>query len=82
MAEEEMIMQVEAMQAVCGDDCEILNIHPPHLRIHIKSRTSEVSSQQAIDEERLKHLSASLHEKAYELTSSLMLIALCEEAVD
>ncbi|GAB4861984.1 hypothetical protein Ancab_037238 [Ancistrocladus abbreviatus] len=107
--EEEVIMEVEAVQAVYGDDCTVLNRYPPHLHVHIKPRTADVSSQQfveadidiragsqypndppdiivigskGLDEERLKHLRASLHDKAHELTSYLMLVALCEEAVE
>ncbi|GMH00643.1 hypothetical protein Nepgr_002482 [Nepenthes gracilis] len=109
MADEEVIMEVQAVRAVYGDDCTVLNTYPPHLHVHIKPRTANVSSQQfveaaieiranpqypsdppdinviwskGLDEERLKHLSASLHDKACELTSCLMLVALCEEAVE
>ncbi|XP_021756403.1 E3 ubiquitin-protein ligase RNF25-like [Chenopodium quinoa] len=110
MAEEdEVTMEVEAAEAVYGDDCIVLNRFPPHLRLHIKPRTADVHSQQfveatielragmqypsdppyvdiigskGLDEKRQKHLISGLHEKAHELASCLMLVALCEEAVE
>lgn len=103
------MMEVEAVQAVYGDDCIVLNRFPPYLHIHIKPRTADVHSQQfveatleiqasakypsdppcvdiigskGLDEKRQKHLSATLREKTHELSSCLMLVALCEEAVE
>lgn len=46
MAEEEVIMEVEAVQSVYEDDCLVLEKYPPHLHVHIKPRTADVSSQQ------------------------------------
>ncbi|GAB2290090.1 hypothetical protein Dimus_024379 [Dionaea muscipula] len=109
MTEEEVMMEVEAVQAVYAGDCTVLTSYPPHLRVHIMPRTADVSSQQfvevdieiragslyptdppdinvigskGLDGERLKHLAASLRDKAAELSSCLMLVALCEEAVE
>lgn len=47
MAEEEEVrMEVEAVEAVYGDDCIVLNRFPPHLHLHIKPRTADVHFQQ------------------------------------
>lgn len=46
MAEEEVAIEVEAVQAVYGEDCLVLDHFPPHLHVHIKPRTADVSSQQ------------------------------------
>lgn len=46
MAEEEVLIEVEAVLAVYGDDCVILDSFPPHLHLHIKPRTADISSQQ------------------------------------
>lgn len=46
MAEEEVVIEVDAVQAVYGDDCLVLQSYPPHIQIHIKPRTAEISSQQ------------------------------------
>ena len=53
MAEEEVAMELEAVQAVYGDECVVLDSYPPHLHLRIKPRTADVSSQQV-------HLSLSL----------------------
>ncbi|KAH6793854.1 RWD domain-containing protein [Perilla frutescens var. hirtella] len=109
MAEEEVMAEVEAVQAVYGDDCQVIDPYPPHLHVHLKPRTAEVSSQQfveatigmqaglkypeeppviriidskGLDEQRQKHLIDSICCKAFELASCLMLVALCEEAVE
>ncbi|XP_047937939.1 E3 ubiquitin-protein ligase RNF25 [Salvia hispanica] len=109
MAEEEVIAEVEAAQAVYGDDCLVIETYPPHLHVHLKPRTAEVSSEQfveatigmqagpkypeeppviriidskGLDEQRQKHLMESICSKAFELASCLMLVALCEEAVE
>ncbi|XP_065859135.1 uncharacterized protein [Euphorbia lathyris] len=109
MAEEEVLVEVEAVQAVYGDDCVVLDSFPPHLQVHIKPRTADISSEQfveaviairscskypekpphievidskGLDQQRQKHLIASIQDKACELSSCLMLIALCEEAVE
>jgi hypothetical protein len=39
-------MELEAVLAVYGDDCAILDSFPPHLHLHSKSRTVDISSQQ------------------------------------
>uniref|UniRef100_A0A6N2MKL2 RWD domain-containing protein n=1 Tax=Salix viminalis TaxID=40686 RepID=A0A6N2MKL2_SALVM len=109
MAEEEVLIEVEAVLAVYGDDCVILDSFPPHLHLHIKPRTADISSQQfveavigiragpqypskppwidlieskGLDGERQKQLITGIQEKARELSSCLMLVALCEEAVE
>ncbi|KAL9429888.1 hypothetical protein AB3S75_025307 [Citrus x aurantiifolia] len=108
MAEEEVAMELEAVQAVYGDECVVLDSYPPHLHLRIKPRTADVSSQQfveavigiraspkypehppridlieskGLDDQRQKHLISCIQDKAHELTSCLMLVALCEEAV-
>lgn len=109
MAEEEVLIEVEAVLAMYGDDCVILESFPPHLHLHIKPRTADISSQQfveavigiragpqypskppwidlieskGLDGERQKQLITGIQEKACELSSCLMLVALCEEAVE
>ncbi|XP_024996177.1 E3 ubiquitin-protein ligase RNF25 isoform X2 [Cynara cardunculus var. scolymus] len=96
MAEEEVLIEVEAAESVYGDDCIVLEKYPPHLHLLIKPRTAEVSSQQypdeppaiviidskGLDDQRQKHLITSVHNKACELSSNSMLIALCEEAME
>ncbi|KAI3703258.1 hypothetical protein L1987_73199 [Smallanthus sonchifolius] len=109
MAEEEVLIEVEAAESVYGDDCLVLSQYPPHLNLLIKPRTADVSSQQfveavigirasskypdeppdimiidskGLDEQRQKHLITTIHNKARELSSNSMLVALCEEAVE
>ncbi|XP_059633833.1 uncharacterized protein LOC132276433 [Cornus florida] len=109
MAEDEVLVEVEAVQSVYGDDCVVLDRYPPHLHIYIKPRTADVSSQQfveavlgiqagpqypeepphiniieskGLDVQRQKNLITSISDKAHELSSCLMLVALCEEAVE
>ncbi|CAA2975488.1 E3 ubiquitin- ligase RNF25 isoform X1 [Olea europaea subsp. europaea] len=109
MAEEEVAAEVEAVMAMYGDDCKVVEIYPPHLLIHLKPRTADVSSQQfveaiiamragpkypeepphisivdskGLDDLRKNHLISSVRNKAFELASCFMLVALCEEAVD
>uniref|UniRef100_A0A803LIF1 E3 ubiquitin-protein ligase RNF25 n=1 Tax=Chenopodium quinoa TaxID=63459 RepID=A0A803LIF1_CHEQI len=73
MAEEdEVTMEVEAAEAVYGDDC-IYPSDPPYV---------DIIGSKGLDEKRQKHLISGLHEKAHELASCLMLVALCEEAVE
>ncbi|KAJ8565562.1 hypothetical protein K7X08_008138 [Anisodus acutangulus] len=106
MAEEE---EIEALQAVYGDDCLVLQTYPPSFHLHIKPRTADDSSQQfveavigiqagpkypdeppaigivdskGVDEQRQKQLISCISERACELSSCLMLVALCEEAVE
>ncbi|KAF9602972.1 hypothetical protein IFM89_032975 [Coptis chinensis] len=106
--EEEVLLEVEAVESVYGEDCLVIQRFPPHLHLHIKPRTADDSSQQfveailelragtqypdepprvgireskGLDEVRQAHLMASIKEKVDELSSCLMLIALCEEAV-
>ncbi|KAL9245240.1 hypothetical protein vseg_018915 [Gypsophila vaccaria] len=107
--EEEVRMEIEAVVAVYGDDCFILNTFPPHLHLLLKPRTADVHSQQfveatlelraglqypsdppyidiigckGLDEERRKLLINRLHDTARELESCLMIVSLCEEAVE
>ncbi|KAF8081365.1 hypothetical protein N665_0890s0003 [Sinapis alba] len=109
MTEEEVAMEMEAVEAVYGEEAVIVDSYPPHLHLHIKPRTAEISSQQfveavvriqagyeypeeppeislieskGLDEQRQKLLMGFVKEKASELSSSLMLVALCEEAVE
>ncbi|KAL2477881.1 RWD domain-containing protein [Forsythia ovata] len=109
MAEEEVAAEVEAVMAMYGDDCQVVETYPPHLLIHLKPRTADVSSQQfvesiiamqagpqypeepplisivdskGLDGQRQKHLISSVRNKASELASCFMLVALCEEAVE
>jgi hypothetical protein len=44
--EAEIEAEVEAVQAVYGDDCVVIDSYPPHLHVHIKPRTADVTSQQ------------------------------------
>ncbi|KAL6125888.1 hypothetical protein ACLB2K_073939 [Fragaria x ananassa] len=107
--EEDVAAELEAVQAVYGDDCVVLDSYPPRLHLHIKPRTADVASQQfveavieiraghqypeeppqmylvdskGLDEERQKHLTHYIREKASELSSCLMLVAVFEEAVE
>ncbi|CAN4125955.1 unnamed protein product [Withania somnifera] len=109
MAEEEVFGEVEAVEAVYGDDCLLLQPYPPTFHLHIKPRTADDSSQQfveaiigiqagpkypdeppairivdskGLDERRKKQLISCISERASELSSCLMLVALCEEAVE
>ncbi|KAB1998750.1 hypothetical protein ES319_D12G111100v1 [Gossypium barbadense] len=110
MAEEEEVkMEVEAVQSVYGDDCVIIESYPPYLHLHIKPRTCDVSSLQfveavigiransqypkepplvylidskGLDEQRQTLLLSNIRDKACELPSCFMLVALCEEAVE
>jgi hypothetical protein len=45
-AEEEVRVELEAVVAVCGDDCRVLRDLPPHLVVHVRPRTADDSSQQ------------------------------------
>ncbi|KAE8038569.1 hypothetical protein FH972_011066 [Carpinus fangiana] len=107
--EAEIEAEVEAVQAVYGDDCVVIDSYPPHLHVHIKPRTADVTSQQfveaviviragsqypkepphinlldskGLDDQRQKDLITCIQDKACELSSYLMLVALCEEAVE
>ncbi|PKI60783.1 uncharacterized protein LOC116206227 [Punica granatum] len=110
MAEEdEVLIEVEAVLSVYGDDCLVIDKFPPHLQVHVKPRTADVSSQQfveavigiragpqypdepphvdlieckGLDKQRQKHLLVSIGDSAQQLSSCLMLVALCEEAVE
>jgi E3 ubiquitin-protein ligase RNF25 len=42
--------EVEVVQAVYGDDCVVIDSYPPHLHVHIKPRTADVSSQQVFQQ--------------------------------
>lgn len=48
MAEEEVVGEIEALQAVYGDDCLLLQTYPVSFHLHIKPRTADDSSQQVI----------------------------------
>ncbi|KAJ4847611.1 hypothetical protein Tsubulata_002712 [Turnera subulata] len=48
-SEEEVLVEVEAVEAVYGDDCTVLQPFPPHLHVHIMPRTADVSSQQFVE---------------------------------
>ncbi|XP_038684968.1 uncharacterized protein LOC119984889 isoform X2 [Tripterygium wilfordii] len=94
--EEEMLIELEAVQAVYGDDFVVLDSFPPHLHLHLKPRTADISSQQypeeppcislieskGLDELRQSHLISSIQDKAIELSSCSMLVTLCEAAVE
>ena len=41
-------MEMEAVEAVYGDEAVIVDSYPPHLHLHIKPRTAEISSQQVL----------------------------------
>ncbi|KAE8715118.1 RWD domain-containing protein, putative isoform 2 [Hibiscus syriacus] len=110
MAEEEEVkIEVEAVQSVYGDDCVIIESYPPYFHLHIKPRTADISSQRfveavigirgssqypkeppliylidskGLDEQRQTHLISNIRDKACELPSCFMLVALCEEAVE
>lgn len=106
---EEIAAEMEAVQAVYGDDCHVISLYPPHIHVHLKPRTADVFSQQfveatismragpqypeeppdisitdskGLDENRQKQLLNSIQDRAFELASCLMLVALCEEAVE
>ncbi|XP_065624934.1 uncharacterized protein LOC136065540 [Quercus suber] len=106
--EEEVAAEVEAVQAVYGDDCVVLQSYPPHLHLLLKPRTADVTSQQfveaviglragsqypkepphidlidskGLDEQRQKELMTCIQDKARELSSYLMLVALCEVTI-
>lgn len=49
MAEEDVRLEVEAVQAVYGNDCQLINTFPPHLTVHLKPRTADDSSQQFVE---------------------------------
>ncbi|XP_058104288.1 uncharacterized protein LOC131248190 [Magnolia sinica] len=107
--EEEVLAEVEAVQAVYGNDCHVIKQFPPHINVHTRPRTADDSSQQfveavleirassqypqeppqveiveseGLDEKRQAHLITSIRDKAQELASCLMLVALCEEGVE
>ncbi|KAK4266713.1 hypothetical protein QN277_023599 [Acacia crassicarpa] len=109
MSAEEVVAEIEAVEAVYGSDCLILDSFPPHLHISLKPRTADVSSEQfveatieihaspqypneppcinlvdckGLDEQRQKDLLNYIRDKAHELSPCLMLVALCEEAVE
>ncbi|KAD1105217.1 hypothetical protein E3N88_43297 [Mikania micrantha] len=49
MAEDEVLIEVEAAKSVYGDDCLVLAQYPPHLNLLIKPRTADDSSQQFVE---------------------------------
>lgn len=40
--------EVEAVRAVYGDDCVVLESNPPHLHVRIEPRTADVTSDQVL----------------------------------
>ncbi|KAJ4955917.1 hypothetical protein NE237_012700 [Protea cynaroides] len=107
--EEEVLFEVEAVQAVYGDDCLVIQSFPPHIHVQMKPRTADDHSQQfvevilgiragaeypkepphidiieskGLDAKRQAHLITSVQDKARQLSLCLMLVALCEEAVE
>ncbi|XP_020586205.1 E3 ubiquitin-protein ligase RNF25 isoform X2 [Phalaenopsis equestris] len=49
MAEDDVRLELEAVQAVYGDDSHLICDFPPHLTVHIKPRTADDSSQQFVE---------------------------------
>ncbi|KAL8556324.1 hypothetical protein ACS0TY_003946 [Phlomoides rotata] len=49
MAEEEVMAEVETVQAVYGDDCKVVGAYPPHFHLHLMPRTADVTSQQFVE---------------------------------
>ncbi|CAJ1948065.1 unnamed protein product [Sphenostylis stenocarpa] len=47
--EEELVAEVEAVEAVYGTDCVLLSSFPPHFHLSLKPRTADVSSQQFVE---------------------------------
>ncbi|XP_057454376.1 uncharacterized protein LOC130745941 [Lotus japonicus] len=47
--EEEVVAEVEAMEAVYGTDCLLLHSFPPHFHLSLKPRTADVSSEQFVE---------------------------------
>ncbi|XP_056173877.1 uncharacterized protein LOC115684485 isoform X2 [Syzygium oleosum] len=47
--EEEVAMEVEAVQSVYGGDCAVVDQYPPRLHVRIVPRTADVSSQQFVE---------------------------------
>ncbi|CAA6669801.1 unnamed protein product [Spirodela intermedia] len=104
-AEEEVQEELEAVVAVYGEDCRVLQTFPPHINVSIRPRTADDPAQQfveavlgvragarypaepphvilveskGLDEERHEKLTTIVRNKAQELSSRPMLIALCE----
>lgn len=46
--EEEALVEIEAVQAVYGSDCHVIQKFPPHINVDMKPRTADDSSQQVI----------------------------------
>lgn len=46
MSEEEVLAELEAVEAVYGDDFIILDKCPPNFHLRIKPRTADITSQQ------------------------------------
>lgn len=47
--EEEILQEIEAVKAVYGSDCTVLEEIPPHLKVSLKPRTAEDLSQQFVE---------------------------------
>ncbi|KAI4310371.1 hypothetical protein MLD38_035354 [Melastoma candidum] len=109
MGREEHEEEAEAVKSVYGEDCSVVCRSPPHIRLLIRPRTADVSSQQfvqallslratpiypdeppnvylveskGLDEDREKRLISRLQDRARQLSSCSMLVAICEEALD
>ncbi|CAA7406773.1 unnamed protein product [Spirodela intermedia] len=94
-AEEEVQEELEAVVAVYGEDCRVLQTFPPHInfveavlgvragaRYPAEPPHVILVESKGLDEERHEKLTTIVRNKAQELSSRPMLIALCEEAVD
>lgn len=46
--EKEALVEIEAVQAVYGSDCHVIQKLPPHINVDMKPRTADDSSQQVI----------------------------------
>ncbi|KAK6155465.1 hypothetical protein DH2020_009713 [Rehmannia glutinosa] len=102
-------LPTDTIEIMMSDEIILNSIFCCQVHVHLKPRTTDVSSQQfveatirirvgpqypeapsdisvidskGLDEQRQKHLLASIRGKALELASCLMLVALCEEAVE
>ncbi|RWR86721.1 zinc finger protein [Cinnamomum micranthum f. kanehirae] len=47
--EEEALVEIEAVQAVYGSDCHVIQKFPPHINVDMKPRTADDSSQQFVE---------------------------------
>eukprot|EP01018_Ginkgo_biloba_P001524 Gb_21311 [translate_table: standard] len=47
MEKEEVLEEIEAVEAVYGSDCQVLLDFPPHVKVSLKPRTADDLSQQS-----------------------------------